>query len=236
MEPLPETREVVEDFGPFDDDDALLQDLLDLGDQVRDVVPDCVGLSLTSREHGLTFTVVASDEETAVLDALQYLDDGPCTQGAEEDRVVTYEADDPTDEQTWRLFAAGTAAAAVRSSLSLPVIAGDVVVSHLNLYAASGRAFDGHHEELARILGAWAPGATTNADLSFATRAEARLAPKRMREQLVVQRATSMVAARLDVDLRRAEQWLHEAAQRAGVGLQVLALKVVDLLTHEEGT
>lgn len=28
-------------------------------------------------------------------------------------------------------------------------------------------AFDGHHEELAEICGAWAGGAVTNADLSF---------------------------------------------------------------------
>ena len=64
------------------------------------------------------------------------------------------------------------------STVTLPVLAGGAVVGSINLYAASAEAFVGHHEAIARIFDAWAPGAVTNADLSFSTRAVAEQARK----------------------------------------------------------
>lgn len=60
MEPIPETAEAVEEYGPSADDGSLLDDLRDRARQVLVVVPDCVGLSLTSVRDGATFTLVAS--------------------------------------------------------------------------------------------------------------------------------------------------------------------------------
>src|SRR3954451_7365136 len=90
MEPIPETSEAIREFAPFLDDDDLAQRLSSMGAQVRVIVPSCVGLSLASREHGVTFTVVASDEVIAALDGLQYLDDGPCVAAVEENRVIQF--------------------------------------------------------------------------------------------------------------------------------------------------
>jgi putative alpha-1,2-mannosidase len=97
----------------------------------------------------------------------------------------------------------------------------------VNLYAASRRAFVGHHEQLARVFGAWAAGAVTNADLSFTTRKSAERAPESVRDQNLVDVATGIVSAQLAVDVETAAERLRDAALRAGVSLVHLARDIV---------
>ena len=119
MEPIPETIEIDEEFGPFADADLLPQ-LRERSTHVRALVPDCVGITLASRVHDVTLTLVATSGEIAVLDAVQYLSGGPCVDALDADRVMTYPAgDDVLDEQQWHDFALATAAASIRSTLTL---------------------------------------------------------------------------------------------------------------------
>jgi hypothetical protein len=91
VEPIPETSEAVDEFGPFDAADGdLLQVLLSRAELVRELVPECVGISLASLEHGVSFTVVATDEEIAALDGVQYADDGPCLEATRAQRVLEF--------------------------------------------------------------------------------------------------------------------------------------------------
>ena len=66
---------------------------------------------------------------------------------------------DALDEQQWLLYARTSAAAGVATSLSLPLRQNGQVTGSVNLYASAPNAFEGHHDELAAIFGAWAPGA-----------------------------------------------------------------------------
>ena len=61
MEPIPETVRAIEELGPFAADGDLLDELHLMGRRVSALVPDCVGVSLGSVEHGVTFTLTASD-------------------------------------------------------------------------------------------------------------------------------------------------------------------------------
>ena len=160
VEPIPETAEAIEEYGPFGSGD-LLGELRAKGARLRDMVPDCVGFSLASIEHGVTFTVAATDADLALLDAVQYLAGGPCVDAVEGEQVVTFTADDAVDERRWQLFAQATAAASVASTLTLPILARDMVAGSVNLYASTRHAFTGLHEQIARIFDAWAPGAVT---------------------------------------------------------------------------
>ena len=128
MEPIPETTEAVEEFGPFDDAD-LLQDLRARAGEVQAFVPDCVGLSLSSSEHDVTWTMVATSEEIAVLDAVQYLDDGPCVHAVEVAvapamrLVVTQAVDDvapPCTQVETTVRSGGDVALAVSTGAELP--------------------------------------------------------------------------------------------------------------------
>jgi GAF domain-containing protein len=226
MEPIPETVEALNSLDPEADDGTLLADLTRLAKASEQIVPDLVGVSLARLEHGVTFTLVATAEAVAVLDAVQYLAGGPCVDSAHTDRVMEFDHD-VMDEERWGLFAEATAARAVRSTLTLPVLQDGHVVGTVNLYAASRRAFVGHHEQLAAVFGAWAAGAVSNADLSFMTRNEARAAPQRLSDQHLVDLATGIAAVQLGVDVEAAKTHLIDAASRAGVTLLQLAGDIV---------
>lgn len=229
MKPIPETTEAVEEYGPFTDDGNLLEELKDKAQQVLAIVPECMGLSVASTTDGVTFTLVASDEEIALLDALQYLAGGPCVAGVEGEQVFAYTSQELFDETDWQLFAQGTAAFAVASTLSLPILADTVVVGSVNLYAASDNAFTGHHEALARIFDAWAPGAVTNADLSFSTRQTAEHAAEHLRGTFRIEVAVGILAGREGLDPAAARTLLHESARRAGVSSAQLAETYIEL-------
>lgn len=229
MEPIPESVEAVEEFGPFVPDGDLLEDLRAKAVQVRDIVPECVGLSVAVLGDGVVLTLVSSDAEIAALDALQYLDGGPCVHSAAAGEVVVFSHDSSTDEERWQTFARGTAARSVGSTLTLPVLEDDRVIGSVNLYAATAHAFDGHHEAVADVFHAWAAGAVSNADLDFATRREAELTPQRLREGFRSEVAAGLLASRAQLGLTAARERLREAATRAGVGVEQLAELLIEL-------
>ncbi|MGD9960120.1 GAF domain-containing protein [Nocardioides sp.] len=105
----------------------------------------------------------------------------------------------------------------IESSLSLPIVESGRVVAGLSLYAATADAFDGHHEELARALGASVSGVVSNGDLSFSTRRRAREAPQQLADRKDVDVTVGLLAADRNLDLRTARQLLAEIAIRAGV-------------------
>lgn len=228
MEPIPETVKAIEELGPFADEGDLLDELRDMGSQVTHLVPDCVGLSLASVEHGVTFTLIASDRQIAFLDAIQDLA-GTIDVGLSEEPEPEVPKGDLLDEETWHLLAMATAARGIVSTLTIPIVRDDRISGAVNLYGASWQAFTGHHEELAEIFGAWAPGAVTNADLSFSTRRDAEQAPRRLRGESTVDHAARIVAEVEGVNLGVAHRRIQEAARRAGITEEQLAEAVLRL-------
>ena len=232
MEPIPETAEVVDEFGPFEVN--LLEDLTDRARQVRDIVPDCVGLSLASAEHGVSFTVVATDDEIAALDGAQYLDSGPCVDSVKAERVLEYTTGDLLEESSWQLFAQATAAAGIRSTLTLPVLEEGQVVGSVNLYAARPDSFTGQHEAIAEIFNAWAPGAVANADLEFSTRRTAEQAPRLLLEETRIQVALGILVDSQDVTVETAQETLSQAARRGGISEAALAERLIAGVAYAE--
>jgi len=216
LEPVPETSEalaVLAEDGTNEAADALRG----LGQAVKRLVPACVGFSLGLFEDRLTFTLVSSDQDIAGLDAVQYVDGGPCVDSAHLQRSMAYHSADPLNEDRWRLFAQATAAAGIASTLSLPILRDGRVMGSVNLYAATPHAFDRHHDELAEITGGWAAGAVTNADLSFRTRLAAAETPERLRAKDSVDLALGVIVESQRVSSPIAAERLREAAARAGI-------------------
>lgn len=234
MEPIPETSELIEELERFEYAADLRTELDRRARAVRALVPELVGLSLAALEDGVTFTLVATDADVAMLDAVQYLAGGPCVDAARAEQVLTYSSDDADDERTWQTFARATAARAVASTLTLPVLDDGKVVGSVNLYAASSNAFGGLHREIADVFGAWAPGAITNADLSFQTRLRAQQAPESLRGSMRVETAVGILMEAESVDADTARGLLVDAAQRSGVTTQLLADAVLDLFESPE--
>jgi hypothetical protein len=232
MEPMPETRETLRRLSL--DTDVNLETLAHQAERVLEIVPDCVGISITYLQEGLTFTLVAEPEQIAVLDAIQYLHGGPCVDAATSGKTVDVRSVDPLDESAWQRYARVGAARGVASSLSLPIREnGDegLVVGSVNLYGASGNAFTGHHGQLAALFGAWAPGAVSNADLSFSTRLAAAASPARAKERSLLDEAAGILAESEHVDVGSAELRLREAAARAGLTEVQIAQAVLEAHT-----
>jgi GAF domain-containing protein len=217
LQPLPETRMALSQVGRWTDHD-LVEDLARTAHLVEGLVPECVGLSVSLAHEGLTFTMVATSLDVAVLDGVQYAVGGPCVDAVEGDRTIA--AGDGSEgllgEAEWAAFARVSAAHGVQSTLSLPLRRDGRVTGGVNLYASEPDAFAGRHEALAALMGAWAPEVVENADLGFDTRASAKEAPHRLQERFVVDQAAGVVMAERAVDESTARAILADAALRAG--------------------
>lgn len=235
MEPVPETAEALNELDSEENAGVRLRQLQAMADRAKDLVPDLVGVSLARLEQELTFTLVASTTEVAILDAVQYAAGGPCVEGAHAEKVHEFTKEDVLDEERWRLFAEATASRGIRSTLTLPVVREDQVIGTVNLYAASSQAFVGRHRDLAETFGAWAAGAISNADLSFTTRREAAKAPERVRARGVIEVAAAIIAFTHQVDLDEGEVILRDAAARADVSVLDLARQIIDAEDEDEG-
>ncbi|MFL6081127.1 MAG: GAF domain-containing protein [Ornithinibacter sp.] len=228
LEPLPETREALLSMAQWGERD-LTSELVHQAELAEEIVPNLVGLSLALVRDGLTFTVAATPDHLALLDAIQYAFGGPCVDAAVLDAtVLSGNSDDGLlDEQRWVQFARAGAAHGVMSTLSMPIHADGRVVAGLNLYASTPNAFAGREEQLATMLGAWAPGAVHNADLSFSSRAAAREAPRVLHDNSVMDQATGVVVATHAVPQSQAREIIADAARRAGQSELTVARELV---------
>ena len=234
MEPIPETLEALGELDPYDEEGTLLEQLQRTAALAQGLAPDLTGFSIASHQHGVTFTVVATDDEVAALDGIQYLTSGPCVDALGERRTMATTSEDLFSEPRWRSFAQASAAAGVRSTLTFPVVEGDEVTGTVNLYGRSDDTFDGKHKLLATVFGAWAPGAVTNADLSFSTRHRAQQAPAKLREGALIASATGILAASREIPTALAREHLEDSAARAGIPTIVLARMIIELNRTDE--
>lgn len=224
MEPVQGTSEVLRSLresGAGDVEGVLRE----LGDRIADVVPSCVGVSLSVAHGNLTFTLASSASEVAGLDAVQYLVGGPCVETAVEDVEIV--VDDVLDEDRWQRFAVAAAASGVRSTLSLPLVLAGVGHGSLNVYAADEHAFAGSLDALREIVGAGVDVAVTNADLPFRTRETAGTGPQNLRALDVVEQAVGYLMASERIDVEHARRRLAEAAERAGTDLPTVAQALI---------
>lgn len=228
MQALPETAAALAALAVATDDtdEVLVEEFDRAAATTRQIAPECVGLTLTFVQDGMSFTWVATDLDSAPLEATQYPEVAPCAEAVDRAEVVTDSDADAVDERVWHTFAAATARAGVSSTLSIPLMSGDQVYGGLNLYGRTPSAFDGHHEELAALYGGWAAGAVTNADLSFTTMACARTAPRVLADVTNSNVAVGMIMAAHDVPEATARHTLRDVAARAGVS----AGEVADIL------
>lgn len=235
MEPMPETRRALKRIGRWTEAD-LLEGLLEQAERVQRIVPSCVGLSVSYNDSGLTLTLVASSQETAALDGVQYAVGGPCIDAVAEDTVIgAGDEQGLLGEKRWAEFARSASAKGVASTLSLPVHRGGQVIGGVNLYAAEPEAFAGTHARVAAVMGAWAPGAITNADLSFSTREEARRAPELLEEQDVLGQATGVIMAVRGLEREAARDVIAEAAVLSGARQVEIARAIIQPLEKHDG-
>jgi GAF domain-containing protein len=220
MEPVPESARLLDQLGKLDHG---LPGIATLGQQIQDLVPSCIGLSLTILEDGITITLVSSSTPIASLDALQYLDGGPCQTSIRDGEIQHWTHARVLEESPWQLFGEGESNFGIESTLSLPVRRDDEVTASVNLYATRPDAFDAELARIAELCGSSVAEAVRNADLNFSTRLRAAAAPIVMAERHDVDLAIGLLAGILGLDVQTAEERLRTAAARAGISVVHLA-------------
>ena len=226
LKALPETRQALSELSKYEDQD-LNEEFDRLVHSVQRLVPACAGLTISYLREGIAFTWLATGVEMASLDGVQYLDGGPCIDAIQDGGRVATDTGDLLSEERWAIFARVAATGGIRSTLSLPQLQEGKVVGGVNLYGTTDDAFDGRHEAIADLLGAWPGGAVTNADLTLASVHRSREAPQVIADQAIVDQAVGMLMAARGVDNKTALRRLDAAAQRAGIETSLLAHVVV---------
>lgn len=228
MEPTEESAQTIQAFADYGAS-GLPEMLADRGQRVREIVPEIWGMSVTLTDGDLTFTLVASSPEVATLDGVQYVAGGPCEAAVREQREVEIgQTDSPMVEEDWRLFAAASAAAGVRATLSFPLLYEGEVIGGVNLYASTTNAFVGHEAEVAAVFGTMGDQAVTNADMTFANRDRALHGPTRVADQSVVDIAIGVLMADRSLGEEEARTELETAAQRAATDQLSIARAILN--------
>ena len=217
MEAIPEVREAATRLAAAGDETLDLVQRLESASAIAlTLLPSCVGVSLTVLVDGDPFTVTATPGDVASLDAVQYIDDGPCVQAAGTHQLLV--VDDVLDETRWQLFSQAAAATGVRSSLSMPLPAsGDTPAAALNLYASDTHAFHGVQAQVAEAFGVHVSELTANADLSFMTREFARELPQRLDDHGYLDQAVGVLVSLRGEDAEQTRERIRYAADRAGI-------------------
>lgn len=230
---IPESLEAIDGLDPALESGELSDQLTVMAARAQAVAPGLAGISVASHAHGLTFTLVATDDEIAALDAMQYLDTGPCEDAFRLEQGIATTEGGLMSEERWHDLAVVSAAAGVHSTLTFPIRSSGSITGTVNLYGVSEDTFVGKHQELADALRAWAPGAVTNADLTFSTRDAAQRAPGLVHDDTTVDVATGIMAARRGISLEESRTMLDDAARRAGLTVVVVARVVIELSNGE---
>lgn len=200
-------------------------DVQHLAREIHEIVPSCVGVSITVDNGALTFTLVASSEMALRLDAAQRAVGGPSLEALQrrQEQVV----DDVLDEDRWHSFARAAAASHVRSSLALPLTTDDRLTGSLTLYAADPHAFAGANPRLRALAGGPVGALVTNADLEFTSRDHAADAPRALDEGNLVNQAVGILMGVHGIGPEAATARLEEAAATGGLSLADAARAVL---------
>ncbi|MER7070892.1 GAF domain-containing protein [Terrabacter sp. NPDC000476] len=210
---MPATRDALGSLVAAGDERAVA-DLEDVVERAEAIVPGLVGLSLSFSHRDITLTYVADTTEPALPHESASAADGL--------------SEDPLDEDAWQRSAEAQAAPGVLSSLCLPIVDDDRVIGDLSLYGSRRDTFDACRAALADTVGAWAPAAVANADLTFRSRVAAADAPRVLADERTVATAVAVLAEAHGVSRRTTRRRLEEAAARAGIPVVALALLVLE--------
>jgi GAF domain-containing protein len=189
---------------------------------------DMAGISLLG-DNGKPTTGVFTDPETPEIDAAQYESGaGPCLDSWRTGTVVRLDVMEQAVD-VYPEFATRALAYGVRSSLSLPLVAGDEAVGALNLYSRATDGFTDEDEATGRVLASAAAIVLVNASAYWQAAQLSEQLTQAMQSRAVIEQAKGILMARsprLSAD--DAFDVLRKASQRENVKLRDIAQRIVE--------
>jgi len=204
-----------------------LEDLLaEVASFAVKAIPGAEGAGLTLLEAGRADTIVKSALFVEAIDDIQYgLGQGPCISAAETRQ--TMRSGSLGADPRWPRFGPRAEQLGVHSVLSLPLIAGEVVVGAMNVYAHAPDSFDERSERLGQLFAVPAAIAVQNAQILAQTRRLAVSLQAALTSQEVIDQAIGIMRARSGISADEAYDRLRQRSQREHIKVNSVAADIV---------
>ena len=198
------------------------------------VVGPCDGASLTMRSRGVPSAPIASDDWSASLDRLQFVEqEGPCLDCLREGSAMR--SRDLGADHRFPSYGPRAAELGAASALSLPLAADGRTVGALNLYSRTPDAFDAEVLAVGELLAAHAALAISAAQAYYSSRDLADQMRQALDSRAVIEQAKGALAAQQQVSTDEAFRLLVELSQRSNRKLREVAQAVVEGLDQPAG-
>ncbi|MCW2700651.1 MAG: hypothetical protein JWQ45_2186 [Blastococcus sp.] len=193
----------------------------------QETVPGSTGAGVSIVDESGRRSSGSTNDRVRQADRLQYeLDEGPCLTAAETRELVRM--DDLETDSRWPRWSAAATRLGLRAAMSAPMVAGDISVGALKVYADEPGTFDAAGEERLRLFAA--QSAIFVANLQTRERAE-RLSDgmrKAIRGRDLISMAKGLLMGRNAVDEDTAFRALLARAQQEGTSVTQTAQAVVE--------
>lgn len=189
---------------------------------------DMAGITLLGAD-GKAVTGVFTDPEAPEIDAAQYASGrGPCLDSWRLRKIIRLDViDDAKDD--YPEFADAARAHGIRSTLSLPLQAGEDAAGAMNLYSKAENGFTVEDEGIGNLLASAAAIVLINASAYWQAAQLGEQLGQAMQSRAVIEQAKGILMARsprLTAD--EAFDLLRKASQRENVKLRDIAQRIVD--------
>jgi GAF domain-containing protein len=194
---------------------------------------NCDMASVTLMNDRRPSTPVQTDPVAGELDAVQYRSEkGPCLEAYSVRQVVRGKV--PEYAERWPEFTTAAAAAGIRSTLSVPLVASDRPLGALNLYSKAAESYDETDEETAVLFSEQASVACANAEVYWRTCSLTEHLREALESRDVIGQAKGILMVRRGCTPDRAFEALRQASQHRNIKLRSVAEQVVYLGDLEE--
>lgn len=196
----------------------------------REAIPAAavVGMTMLDDNEQPT-TAVYTDEDSPEIDAAQYREGkGPCLDAWRQKRVVRIDHVEQNAAE-YPGFAAACLEHGVVSTLSLPMVNGDVSLGAMNLYARVADGFDDDDETVGFDLAGAAASVLANVSAYWTAFELSTQLGEALTTRAIIEQAKGMLMARspgLTADA--AFDVLRKASQRENVKLREIARRIVE--------
>jgi GAF domain-containing protein len=198
-----------------------------LSSLARETVPGADGAGVSIIDGRRRVSSGSTDDRVRQADALQYeLDQGPCLAAATSRKVVRI--DDVTTDHRWPRWTAAVQPLGLRATLSTPLVAGEVGLGAIKVYAERPGAFDDHSEQLLTLFSAQAAILVANVQTYERAKRLSQGMRQAMSDRDLISVAKGVLMGRHTVDDHAAMRMLLSRSQEEGTGLAATARAVVD--------
>jgi GAF domain-containing protein len=208
-------------------DTTMSQTLQRVIDLAAEAVPAAAYTGVTMLVDDTVTTSVFSDPDVPEIDQAQYESgNGPCLDAFRHGKL--YEIPSTTNDATWPEFSQAALAHGIRSTLSMPLIAGGSAVGALNFYSEAEAGFLDADRRKGGQFAVQAAVVLANAQAYWDARTFGENMQEAMRSRATIEQAKGILMAQSKVGPDDAFEMLKMASQRENRKLRDVAQGLVN--------